>query len=342
MQIRQEYQGYIKKKKLTIFLLCVAIAFMVVVAINVGSSNMSLMDSFLSLIGQGSEKGQQIIYRIRLPRVLGAIVAGVGLSLSGLLLQSILNNPLASPATLGVNSAAAFGANVAIIIFGIGSAQSSLPIGIGFFAFAFSMASSLAILALARANEFSRHAILLAGVAIGSFFTAGTTALQYFAEDTQIATAVFWTFGDLGRINYNELAILSLITFFAVIYSFRKKWDLNAIGMGEQTARGLGVDAKKITRNMLILSSLLTATSVAYVGMIGFVGLIAPQITRRILGTDKRFMIPASLLFGGLILLLADTLARTLIAPVILPVGAVTSFFGAPLFLYILLREKKL
>lgn len=318
-----------------------AILLMIVVSVNVGSSNMTLWDSLLSLLGGGTEKGRQIVFKVRLPRVLGAIVVGLGLSLSGVLLQTILNNPLASPSTLGVNSAAAFGANVAIIFLGIGTTAARIPLGIGFFAFAFSMLSSFFILSLARANDFSRHSILLAGVAIGSFFTAGTTALQYFAEDTQIASAVFWTFGDLGRLSYSELAILSLLTIPSAFLIYLKRWDFNALDMGEATAHGLGVDVKKITRNSLAIASLLTAVSVAYVGMIGFIGLIAPQITRRILGTDKRFMLIASMLLGSLILLIADTIARTLIAPVILPVGAVTSFFGAPLFLFILLKERR-
>lgn len=340
--VRTEYKEYIFRKKIYILILVLAIAGMVLIAINVGSSNMSFAESVRSLLGIGSEQGMRIVYKVRLPRVLGAIVVGIGLSLAGLVLQTILNNPLASPSTLGINSAAAFGANVGIIVLGIGTGTSNSDFGVGFFAFLFSIVSSIVIILLAKINEFSRHTILLAGVAIGSFFTALTTALQYFAEDVQIASAVFWTFGDLGRISYKEILILGIVTAISVVYTYLKALDLNVIEMGEVTAKSLGVDVKKLSIHMIVIASLITAVSVSYVGMIGFVGLISPQIVRRVMGTEKRFMIIGSLLLGAFILIVADTLARTLAAPVVLPVGAVTSFFGAPLFLYILLKEKKL
>lgn len=341
VSVEREYNLYLKKKVRGIFLLCAAVCLVFLFALTVGSSNLSVWDALVGILGRGGEKTTRIIFHVRLPRVLGAIVAGSGLSLSGVLLQSVLGNPLASPSTLGINSAAAFGANLAIIFFGIGTTANRLPVGIGFFAFVFSAVSSLAVLTLSKTRQFSRHSVLLAGVGIASFFTAGTTVLQYFAEDTQIASAIFWTFGDLGRLNYTELAVLAAVTFPLSGYIFRRRWDFNAMDMGDEAAHSLGTDTRALTRNAVIVASTLTAFSVSFVGMIGFVGLIAPQIVRRTFGTDKRFMIPASMVLGSLILLFADAVAHAIIAPVILPVGAVTSFFGAPLFLYVLLKERK-
>lgn len=337
----EEYKGYIKKKELFLVTLSLLIIFFSIIAISAGSSNMRVSDVFYGLLRIGDEKVINIIYKIRLLRILAAIATGMSLAYAGMVLQTILNNPLASPSTLGINSAAAFGANIGIIVLGFGTANAAIDLGVGFSAFISAIISSLIIIVLARAKAFSRHAILLAGVAMGSFFAAGTTAIQYFAEDNQVASAVFWTFGDLSRMSYSELAILSLAFITFAFFTYLKKWDMNAIDMGEETAHSLGVDVSKFTRNILFTSALITAISVAYVGMIGFIGLIAPQIARRIVGTDKRYMMPATLLIGALVLLIADTIARTIIAPVILPVGSVTSFFGAPLFLFILLKEKK-
>jgi iron complex transport system permease protein len=155
----------------------------------------------------------------------------------------------------------------------------------------------------------------------------------------QVAAAVFWTFGDLGRAAWNEVLILSAIVASGLIYFMIRRWDYNALGSGEETAKSLGVNVERVRLGGMLASSLITAAAVSFLGIIGFIGLVAPHLMRRVLGGDHRQLIPASALAGSLLLLVSDTAARTIIAPVVLPVGAITSFFGAPLFLYLLARR---
>ena len=201
-----------------------------------------------------------------------------------------------------------------------------------------SMAAIMIILGLAKFRSFSPQAIVLAGVALSSLFGAGTTIIQYFAPDVQIAAAVFWTFGDLGRISWHEVMILSVVIILSIIYFSFKRWDYNALTNGEEVATSLGVNTKRTRFWGLLVSSLITSVTVSFLGMIGFIGLIGPQIMIRIVGSDYRFLIPSSALLGAVILLIADTVARTIISPVVLPVGAITSLLGGPMFLYLLMR----
>ena len=180
--------------------------------------------------------------------------------------------------------------------------------------------------------------MVLAGVALGSLFTAGTMFLQYFADDVQLAAMVFWTFGDVARAGWNELGVMTTVTGVAALFFMFNAWNYNAVDAGDETALSLGVQVRRVRFLGMLLASLITAVAVAFMGIIGFIGLIAPQMMRRILGVDHRFLIPASAVAGAALLLFADTMARTLISPVVLPVGAITSFFGAPLFLFILAK----
>ena len=340
------YRQYTGRKKATIILLILLTAVLAVFAINAGSTDLNSYQFLMTILGRGDEYSDVVIWNIRLPRVLAGIVAGAGLSVAGCVMQNNLRNPLASPSTLGISNAAAFGANMAIIVFGAGSIQSTSadaviinnPYMVTASAFLWSMAAALVILLLARFRGFSPEAMVLAGVAIGSLFSAGTILIQYFAQDVQVAAAVFWTFGDLGRVSWKEVAIMSCLIFFSTVYFMLRRWDYNALDSGEETAQGLGVNVSRIRLEGMFISSMITAVTVSFLGIIGFIGLVGPQIMRRIIGGDHRFLIPASMLMGALLLLVSDTMARTIISPVVLPVGAITSFLGAPLFLYLLAR----
>jgi iron complex transport system permease protein len=316
------------------------------VAINAGAADTNPLDVLRALLGKEMGKSSIVIWNIRLPRIIAGIVAGAGLGVAGCVMQTNLENPLASPSTLGITNAAAFGANLAIVLFGAGSIHSSIngavtiqnPYIVTITAFLFSVLAMLMVLMLARLRGFSPESVVLAGVAFGSLFTAGSTLLQYFASDVQIAAMVFWTFGDLGRISWQEVAILTAVTTAAFIYFQFHRWDYNALDSGGDSAKSLGVNVERVRLNAMLATSLIAAVSVSFMGIIGFIGLIAPQIMRRVIGVDHRFLIPASAVSGAALLLLSDTLARTLISPVILPVGAITSFFGAPLFLFLLAK----
>ena len=334
------------RKKRVILGLTALTLLLAVVAINAGAADTHPVQVLRALLGLESGIPGVVIWNIRLPRVVAGIVAGIGLAVAGCVMQTCLRNPLASPFTLGISNAAAFGANLAIVFFGAGTLHSNThdavfianPYTVTISAFVFSVTAMILILMLARLRGFSPESVVLAGVAFGSLFAAGSTLVQYFAQDVQVAAMVFWTFGDLGRVSWQEAAILTALTAAALIYFLLQRWNYNALESGEDAAKGLGVHVAQIRLRSMLAASLITAVAVSFMGIIGFIGLIAPQMMRRVLGIDHRFLIPASAVTGAALLLFADTLARTLISPVVLPVGAITSFFGAPLFLFILAK----
>ena len=332
-----------RKKRLILGLTALTLL-LAVVAINAGAANTNPMQVLRALLGLESGIPGVVIWNIRLPRVIAGIVAGVGLAVAGCVMQTCLRNPLASPFTLGISNAAAFGANLAIVFLGAGTLHSNThdavfianPYTVTISAFVFSITAMILILLLARLRGFSPESVVLAGVAFGSLFAAGSTLVQYFAQDVQVAAMVFWTFGDLGRVSWQEVALLAVLTAAALVYFLLQRWNYNALESGEDAAKGLGVHVEQVRFRSMLAASLITSVAVSFMGIIGFIGLIAPQMMRRVLGIDHCFLIPASAVTGAALLLLADTLARTLISPVVLPVGAITSFFGAPLFLFIL------
>jgi iron complex transport system permease protein len=334
-----------RKKRLILGLTALTLL-LAIIAINAGAAQTNPMQVLRALLGLESGTSSVVIWNIRLPRVIAGMVAGIGLAVAGCVMQTCLRNPLASPLTLGISNAAAFGANLAIVFFGAGTLHSNThdavfianPYAVTTSAFVFSMMAMIMILFLARLRGFSPESVVLAGVAFGSLFAAGSTLVQYFAQDVQVAAMVFWTFGDLGRVSWQEVGILTAITVAVLIYFLLQRWNYNALESGEDAAKGLGVHVEQIRFRSMLAASLVTAVAVAFMGIIGFIGLIAPQMMRRVLGIDHRFLIPSSAVTGAALLLFADTLARTLISPVVLPVGAITSFFGAPLFLFILAK----
>ena len=343
----QPYQVALRKKRRLIALLLALTVMMFFVAMNAGAMNISLPDILTALLGFGDAKDLMLVRSIRLPRVAAGIIAGAGLATSGCIMQNTLGNPLASPSTLGISNAAAFGANVAIILLGAGNVLStglgqvtiSNPYTVTLMALFFALVATGFILSLSMLRSFSPESIILAGVAISSLFGAGTMIIQYFAKDTtSVAAVVFWTFGDLGRASWREIWIMAAVVGLCFIYFIFHKWAYNAIDAGEDNARSLGVNIERIRLGGMFASALIAAVCVSFLGMIAFIGLVAPQITKRIIGNDNRFLITASAIVGMLILLVSDTLARVLLSPQTLPVGAVTAFLGGPMFLYLLIR----
>ena len=281
-----------------------------------------------------------------MPRIIAALLVGAGLSLSGTVMQSVLRNPLASPYTLGLSSAAAFGASVAIVFFGAGTGTTSTIIisdtfTVAFSAFLFSSLSTLAILLLTVLTRISAESMVLAGIAIGSLFSAGLTLMQYLADSIQLASIISWTFGDLGRANWRFLAITAAVLIPVCVLFFYCRWDFNALDTGEESARGLGVRTGAVRVAGMAAASLLSAVIVSFFGTIAFIGLLGPHIARRLLGGDHRFLLISSPIIGAFLLLAADTAARTVLSPMVLPVGILTSLSGGPLFIYLLIAGKK-
>jgi len=288
---------------------------------------------------------QTIIYAIRLPRALGALLVGMLLGLSGVVMQGVLRNPLASPFTLGISQAAGFGASLAIIFFDTSTLMNGhwlSVVSVPLFAFATSMICSLLIIYLGKRVGMSPTALILAGVGLGSLFHSGTMFLQYFTTEINAAATLFWTFGDLSKATYPILLVLSGIFLLSFILIWASHWKFDALGFGDESAFNKGVNVKTFRIGMLLFSSLCTALAVAFFGIIGFIGLVAPHMVRLILGSTHSALIPLSALGGGVLLLAADLVARMMLYPSVLPVGILTSFIGAPMLLYLLVSGKKI
>ena len=328
-----------------------SVVVMATVCLFIGSSNMTVKEALSALFRSGTPAHERIIWNIRIPRVLAAIIAGAGLSVSGLIMQTTLNNSMASPSTLGVSNAAVFGANLSIIVFAGGflSTGSNLinytvganPYSTSLVAFLFSTVSMVLILALCKIKAFSPNVVVLAGIAMGSVWTAATTILQFYATDVGLSAAVVWSFGDLGRATYKADALMLAVVLPGIIFFQIMSWRFNALLSGEITAKSMGVRVDVLRFCSMLIASVITAVCVSFLGIIGFVGIICPHITKKLLGQDHRFAIPASALSGSMLLLVADTLSRSIGNGSALPVGAITSLLGAPFFIAIIFFGKE-
>lgn len=342
------YGRLLRRRWLTLAVLALLVGALVLVSLTTGSSALTAGDLLEALLGRGTDQTRAILFRVRLPRTAAAAVVGAALALSGCVMQCVLRNPLASASTLGVSQGAAFGAAAAIIGLDAGVQNAanasaavtiSSPAAVTVCAFLGGMATTVFVLALSRLRGAAPSSMILAGVALSSLFTGGTTLLQYFADDIQVATVVYWTFGDLGRPGWSEIGLIAACTAAALLFFLWNRWNYNALSGGGDTARSLGVNVGVLTCASMALCTLIAAVSVAFVGVVSFVGLVAPHMLRRFTGADHRFLIPASALGGAALLLLGDLAARELLSPAVLPIGAITSFLGAPMFLYLLFRR---
>lgn len=341
-----------RRRNITVIIAMLIAVFVVgFICLFLGSSNMSVTEALNALAGKGNNAQTRIIWKIRFPRVLAAIIAGAGLSVAGLIMQSTLNNAMASPSTLGVSNAAVFGANLSIIAFAggflsTGNNLSSFDVGANPYAtsvlaFIFATISVLLILGLCTLRSFSPNVVVLAGIAIGSVWTAATTILQFYATDVGLSAAVVWSFGDLGRATYRTDIIMAIPVLAGFVFFMIMSWKYNALLSGEATAKTMGINVSGLRFISLLLSSVITAVCVSFLGVIGFVGVICPHVTKKLLGQDHRVTIPVSCLMGSLLLLLADTASRTLGSGSALPVGAITSLLGAPFFIAIIFSRKE-
>ena len=346
-ELPADYLGYVRRKLFWIIGGLVLLFVLFIYSISVGAVAIPPFEVVQTLFGQNiSGKWDTIIWNIRLPQALTAIVAGTGLAVAGIAMQSILRNPLGSPYTLGISNAGAFGAAFSVIVLGTGVMQSRVadavtinnPYVTTIMAFIFCLVATGLILLIARIRGASPEVMILTGVALASLFTAGTMFLQFFANDTQLAAVVFWTFGDVGRASWPELALMAVIVAGASLFFISNRWNYNAIDAGDETAKGLGVNVERVRLIGMVVAALVTAVIVAFLGVIGFVGLVCPHMARRIIGDDQRYLIVGSCVMGAVLLLAADTVARLIVAPYVLPVAVITAFLGAPVFIYLLLR----
>jgi len=328
------------RKSYAILLLGVGVLFLtVLLAPAFGSTPVRFNELWQYLHGQ-EETGGVIVFQLRLPRVLLALLVGGALSVAGAVLQALLRNPLATPYTLGISSGGALGAVVAIklgwvvTLLGFTSVQ--------LMAFVGSLATILLVYILAnRWMAFSVYALILIGVTLSFFFSALILLIHYLADFTQTQQMIRWMMGGLDIIAYPQLLGIFPVVIVLLLYIWRLSASLNLISFSADIAATKGVEVDTVQKQTFVAASLLTGSVVALSGPIGFVGLIVPHFLRLLIGPDLRFLIPAGALWGGVFLTWADTLARTVMAPVNLPVGIITALLGGPFFLYLLLRRKQ-
>ena len=314
---------------LTVFLLL-----SILLSLRAGSYNTPPTELIKGIFGKSADKKiNLVVQNNRMPRICTAIIAGAGLGLAGCILQAILHNPLASASTLGVSQGATFGAAFAIVVMNMTGS-----IGISVYSFLGSIAVAIVILGLSRFKQVSAEGIVLAGVAISSMLSGATTLIQYFANEIQLTSLVFWTFGDLGSTGWEDLRPMGIMVLILLVYCFAHRWDYNALLNGEETAVSLGIHVQRLTLTNMVLCCLTCSIIVSNVGLINFIGLVAPHIVRMVVGNNHVYLIPGSVLAGAALLLLGDLIARVAIMPIILPIGAITSFLGGPLFLYLLFK----
>ena len=311
-------------------------------SLRAGSYDTPTLELVKGVFGRAADAKINLVVRgNRLPRICTALTAGAGLGAAGCVMQAVLRNPLASASTLGVSQGASFGAAFAIIGLNIGAAGGLGGMAIPLCAFVGSIAVALVILGLSRFRRVSAQGIVLAGTAISAMFTGATTLMQYFADEIQLASLVYWTFGSLGSTGWRDVGVMTLILIGTSVWFFARRWDFNALLSGEETAASLGINVRRLTLSNMVLCCLLSAVIVSYIGLVSFIGLIAPHIVRLVVGNNHVYLLPGSIMMGGLILLLGDLFSRVVISPVILPIGAITSFLGGPMFLYLLFKGER-
>ncbi|QGZ66234.1 FecCD family ABC transporter permease [Paraburkholderia acidisoli] len=280
-----------------------------------------------------------IVWQIRLPYAVMALLVGASLGLAGAEMQTILANPLASPYTLGVSAAAAFGASLAIVLDVTlpGVSQTWL---VSANAFLFALGCALLLDVVARWRGMSTTGVVLMGIALVFAFHALTSLMQFVADADALQGLVFWTLGSLARADWPKIGVLATAFAVALPLAMRNAWTLTALRLGEDRAASFGVDVRRVRLGTLMRVSVLSGLAVSFVGTIGFIGLIAPHIARTVFGEDHRFYLPGSALAGALMLSLASIASKVIVPGVLIPVGIVTALVGIPLFLGIVVRAQ--
>jgi len=316
--------------------------------ISLGSVSIPFKDVFNSLIGASTanETWQHIIQGYRLPKAFTAILVGSGLGISGLLMQTLFRNPLAGPFVLGITSGASLG--VALIIMGasiFGGALAGLLISKWSLVIAASLGSFLVLLAVLIVSMRVRDtmAILIIGLMFGSITAAVVSVLSYFSSAEQLQQYIFWGFGSLGNLAWNELLVFFIIYSIGILISMTSIKSLNTLLLGENYAKSLGLDLKKSRLLIILATSLLAGTITAFAGPIAFIGLAIPHITRQVFNTSNhKILLPAVFLFGAIIMLICDSIAQLPTSDYTLPINAITSLIGAPVVIWLLVRKRKM
>lgn len=357
-----KYSASVRKKLIIILVLLFMSVSLMMLGMCLGSVDIPFVDLvrvflhpiFPDFVQQPSETYYaDFIYKGRMPRMFMILLTGFSLGMAGMVMQGLLRNPLVSPFTLGVSTAASFGAALSILfgsfLFGALAGTNATVGDITFyfddlsavlFAFVMAMLSMALILGLTKGKEVSRSTVILAGVVISYLFQAGIMATKYFSDDDQLREITLWIMGNFSGSSWSSIIILTPIVIICGIYLMNMALKINAMSAGDDVATSLGVDVIALRRNGLIVCTLVTASCLSFTGVIGFIGLMAPHICRMIIGNDSRYLLPASGLMGVVILLISDLFCRMIIRPGELPVGIVLYIVGGVFFVWMIANKK--
>jgi len=353
-----KYHAVRRRKMTVIIILAVLLAVSSIITLGIGSvfiPPVEVLEALLHALFPGliaaPEGTADIVVNFRMPRILLAVLTGVALAAAGAVMQGLLRNPLVSPFTLGLSSAASFGAALMIVlgpaVFGAAFAGSVAFLGFSFTvkslllilsAFLFGWLSVVLVYLISRSRQTSQAVMVLAGVVIGYLFQAGLLALKYVSNDDALREIVTWMMGGMWGATWQTVFILTPVVLICFFLIERKAWDLNTLSSGDDVARNLGINVDRFRIIGLLIVSFAASACLAFTGIIGFVGLMAPHICRMLIGNDYRYLLPASALMGALILLISDTVARVILAPVEIPVGVIMYVLGGIFFLFLITR----
>lgn len=322
------------------FAALLVLSFVLDVATGPGNYSIAQVAKILLNSGSASNSENLIIWDIRMPVAVIALLVGAMLSASGAQMQTILNNPLADPFTLGIQSAAGFGAALAIV-FGLDELQFTGSILITLSAFAFSLLTAFFLYLFIKLKGASAETLVLVGIALLFSFNALLSLLQFTATEQQLSQIVFWMMGSLGRANWENVTICFVVFLLIMPLFLWRTWALTAMRMGDDKATSLGINVKRIRVEMLFAISLLAATAVSFVGTIAFVGLVGPHIARMLVGEDQRFFLPMSILSGALLMSLTSIVSKSVTVGVVYPVGMITSLIGIPFFISLIMSMQR-
>lgn len=342
VKAKELYIQITRRKYILLISLAVAVVITFLIDVSTGPAWLSIPEVFSTIISPSSSDPttHAIVWVIRLPVALMAITVGAALAIAGAEMQTILDNPLASPYTLGISAGAGFGAALALVL-GVGVIPHTEEILVPLNAFFFSMITCLLIYSISKTRRVTTETMVLAGIAVLFLFNSLLALLQYLASEEELQAVVFWLFGSLLKTTWPKLGIASAVLLVVMPLLVKDAWKLTALRLGDEKARSLGVNVERLRLKVFISVSILTAAAVCFVGTIGFIGLVGPHIARMLVGEDQRFFLPMSAL-GGAVLLSGASIASKLIIPgAIFPIGIITSLIGVPFFLSVILAKRR-
>lgn len=349
--VRQQYDRHMRAKAAILAACAVLVLLIAVFSICVGAADLSLTDVLHVFVADAHTRAQsgydttvKIVWMLRMPRVIMGVLAGAGLALCGVVMQGITRNPLVSPYTVGISNAAAFGVAVVVLfsselpLSGILSGQAMRTVG----AFVMAALCAMGVYGVSATRKMNVTTLVLMGTALSYLFSALSNTMQYLANEQELSTIVNWTFGNLQKATWGQIAVVAGLFSVVFLVSMLYARSLNAMaGSSEDVPRALGINVAAVRLIVGFLTILLSAIIISFVGVIGFVGIVAPHIARMIVGSDHRLLIPLSCICGGLLLVVSDTIGRTLFNPVVIPVGIVVAYVGVPVFVHLIICNKK-